>query len=293
MNKYNEVMDKVKVTDEMRNRILQNIENTDIESVSQIHEAVPVKENKIVPFIRRYGAMAAMFAVILVGAYAVFVALPGSDKGASTSAPSAGYEMAESATESAMESAEEYAATETAEETDSFMAQDSISNAKPVMEGTPLPSHASKADETAGSFEIESPVGTLEFASAEELSHEAGNVIADIESFADKSTESHYLLYENGMMEIDYFVDGSNIYFRKASEEAAEEYANNDITGEYIDYSVVLTKSVEGTEVTLRGTDEAFNVASWTLGGYEYSLIHEKGLDETAMTEVIAGVLGQ
>ena len=66
MSKYQEVMDHIKVDDEMKKRILQNIEK-------QLEEAPKegdIPKAKVVPF-RRYAAIAATFAVLLLGSYAV------------------------------------------------------------------------------------------------------------------------------------------------------------------------------------------------------------------------------
>ncbi|MBQ8031248.1 MAG: hypothetical protein IJ260_06945 [Butyrivibrio sp.] len=66
MNKYQRVMEHVKVDDDMRKRILQNVEN----ELS--------KESKVVQFgrrtisqIRKHAGMAAMFAILLLGTFAV------------------------------------------------------------------------------------------------------------------------------------------------------------------------------------------------------------------------------
>jgi len=66
LNKYQRVMEHVKVDDDMRKRILQNVEN----ELS--------KESKVVQFgrgtisqIRKHAGMAAMFAILLLGAFAV------------------------------------------------------------------------------------------------------------------------------------------------------------------------------------------------------------------------------
>lgn len=57
--KYEEIMDKVTVTDEMRRRILQNIRSADIE---------PETKTIRFPHWKRYVAAAACFAVLLIGA---------------------------------------------------------------------------------------------------------------------------------------------------------------------------------------------------------------------------------
>ncbi len=61
--RYDEVMDRIEVTDEMRGRILDNIQRMDI-------EVTP--ERKVIPFqkIRKYVSVAACFVVLLAGAFA-------------------------------------------------------------------------------------------------------------------------------------------------------------------------------------------------------------------------------
>ncbi len=105
MNKYQRVMEHVKVDDDMRKRILQNV------------EAEIAKESKVVQFgrgtisqIRKHAGMAAMFAILLLGAFAVARITGGITH---TSAPS----MSDTAMEApAEEPLMEDAATETAVE---------------------------------------------------------------------------------------------------------------------------------------------------------------------------------
>ena len=296
MSKYNEVMDKVKVTDDMKKRILQNIENAEDSNVTSFEEVKKKKENKIVPIIKRYGAVAAMFAVVLVGAYAVFGNVAKHEM--ESSAPAGSYEMAESTTmtESATESAMEVAETDEAvmeeaeEDAMEAPATPAVGNDNAMYEAQSAPIKdvsGSKAESVAVNSKI------LEFASAKELSAEAGEEIKDIESLLRKSSENHYILYDNGMMEIDYFIDGGNIYYRKSTEEAATEYANSGRSGEYIDYSRTVKKTIAGTEVTLKGTEDTYNVAGWTKDGWVYSFIHQKGLDDAAMTTVLGEIIEQ
>ena len=65
LSKYQEVMEHVKVDDEMRKRILQNV-GKELEKDTKHVE----KKAKIIPF-QRYAAVAATFAILLVGSYAV------------------------------------------------------------------------------------------------------------------------------------------------------------------------------------------------------------------------------
>ena len=66
MSKYQEVMDHIKVDDEMKKRILQNVEK----KLEEAPTEVVAPKAKVVPF-KRYAAIAATFAVLLLGSYAV------------------------------------------------------------------------------------------------------------------------------------------------------------------------------------------------------------------------------
>ena len=66
MSKYQEVMDHIKVDDEMKKRILQNVEK----QLEEAPKEVDTPKAKVVPF-RRYAAIAATIAVLLLGSYAV------------------------------------------------------------------------------------------------------------------------------------------------------------------------------------------------------------------------------
>lgn len=116
MNKYQRVMEHVKVDDEMKKRILQNLEK-ELESGEDKARDQVVKTSKVVPFrqrfgegIKKHGTMVAMLAILLVGTAAVIRITGGVSN---TSAPS----MSDSAMEApaaapAEEAAEATVATE-------------------------------------------------------------------------------------------------------------------------------------------------------------------------------------
>ncbi len=118
MNKYQKVMQHVRVDDEMKKRILQNVEK---ELSKEGTVKAPGMADKIVPFgkrlgdgVKRYAGIAAMFAVLFVGAAAV-VKMTGGVSNMSTSTMSETAMEAPAATESA-EMAEAPAAEEAAYE---------------------------------------------------------------------------------------------------------------------------------------------------------------------------------
>ena len=102
MSKYQEVMNHIEVDDEMKKRILQNVQNK-LEEAPKAEAPVA----KVVPF-RKYAAIAATFAVLLLGSYAVMQATGGiGNMSGSTSV----YEEAASSSEApAMETEADYAA---------------------------------------------------------------------------------------------------------------------------------------------------------------------------------------
>ncbi|MCR4757812.1 MAG: hypothetical protein K5792_08435 [Butyrivibrio sp.] len=67
MNKYNEVMDNIKVTEDMRSRILQNIEAEIGKDSSGETVTEPVKKAKVVDY-RRIIRIASTAAAVIVGA---------------------------------------------------------------------------------------------------------------------------------------------------------------------------------------------------------------------------------
>ena len=130
-------MEHVKVDDEMKKRILQNLEKELESGEDKVRDQV-VKTSKVVPFrqrfgegIKKYGAMVAMLAILLVGTAAVIRFTGGVSN---TSAPS----MSDSAMEApaaapAEEAAEAPAATESAyEEAAEVPAQEADMAAEPA-----------------------------------------------------------------------------------------------------------------------------------------------------------------
>ena len=171
MNKYQRVMEHVKVDDEMRKRILQNLEK-ELESGEDKARDQVVESSKVVPFkkrlgdgIKRYGGMVAMLAILLVGTAAVIRITGGVSN---TSAPS----MSDSAMEApaaapAEEAAEAPAATESAyeeaaeapvEEAESPV-YDSEATAEQAAEETVEPADSTQS---TGSAQVQESSGTSE-----------------------------------------------------------------------------------------------------------------------------------
>ncbi|MCR5403142.1 MAG: hypothetical protein K6E91_04885 [Butyrivibrio sp.] len=66
MSKYNKIMERVRVDEEMKSRILENLERECDKAPSKVRGASPLRR-----YIARYGAIAAVFAILFIGTYAV------------------------------------------------------------------------------------------------------------------------------------------------------------------------------------------------------------------------------
>jgi hypothetical protein len=77
------------------------------------------------------------------------------------------------------------------------------------------------------------------------------------------------------------YSDGTDtVTFRAAS-------GNEDISGDYSEYSVILTEKVSDTEVTFKGNDEMIFLAVWQDDSCSYSLSFSGGTSLEIITEII------
>ncbi|WP_141107769.1 hypothetical protein [Butyrivibrio sp. YAB3001] len=165
MNKYNKIMDRVRVDDDMKKRILENLEK-ELSAEKELHKSKAHNRRKIIEF-RKYAAIAAVFALLFVGTYAVFNVGVFDDKTATMESATEAPAMEESATEATMESAEatEEATIETAmESTDATAKAESEEYTADSMNGTEMESitESDVGNEVAGQDAGEAVVEDVE-----------------------------------------------------------------------------------------------------------------------------------
>ena len=141
MSKYQEVMDHIKVDDEMKKRILQNVEK----KLEEAPKEVDTPKAKVVPF-KRYAAIAATFAVLLLGSYAVSQVTGGITN---TSSSTSVYEPAMDAASEAPAMMEEAASDSEAP---------AMEAAEPAVEAPAMEEAAETAAEPAYNSKNEAPV---------------------------------------------------------------------------------------------------------------------------------------
>lgn len=84
---------------------------------------------------------------------------------------------------------------------------------------------------------------------------------------------------EGGMLEVIFQNDDEEIRIRKA-------VGDGDISGNYNEFSEKDEVDVDGTTVTMKGSENKVNVATWSKDGYAYSIDSTAGLDKTQMTDL-------
>ena len=88
---------------------------------------------------------------------------------------------------------------------------------------------------------------------------------------------------ENEMIQVIYYKGEDEVRIRKGA-------GSEDISGDYNEYAKTDVVTVEGMQVTIRGNDGKASVATWTNGGYTYSITVGEGIDISSMTDLVKAV---
>ncbi|QFJ55993.1 hypothetical protein [Pseudobutyrivibrio xylanivorans] len=232
--KYDEVMDRISLSDESRERIMNNIKKFGDDS-------------NIIRFTnwKKYTAIAAALAVVVVGGSVIYM-----QSNVSKQMDGSTY-LLDSAYESATEEAAE---------------PDVAGGTK----GAPSNDGAFKTEEaTEGEYDISTTIANpiVEYNSLKELCDAAGFEIKELDNLPFKITSTSYTLIAGETAQIIYYGEGDNeICYRKA-------LGSEDISGDYNTYNYQDTLEVNGNTITLKGTEaNLFNLALWQDSTYTYSL---------------------
>ena len=87
----------------------------------------------------------------------------------------------------------------------------------------------------------------------------------------------------DGMIEVIFQNDDDEIRFRKG-------LGDEDISGNYNDFSEKNDVNVDGSTVQMKGSDGKVNIATWSKNGYSYSIDSTEAMDKTDMTDLIKTV---
>ena len=255
MGKYNDVMNKIEVTEEMRSRILQNIaeEFKDEEFKAEkskdedaiVRDLAPDNDNAIdFKSIIRYAGLAAAAVILFVGGAAVFGSRGNGLKNSAT--------MSEVAIEVAHEAAADL--------------------------------HHETADDVQQENELIKG-SWVKYDSVQKLSKVVGAEFSEIEYLSSISSETDYYLDGETTATIVYDVTGNQITVRETKlvdiAETGGAFAE-DQTSQQI--------TIDGVDVRLYGTEDGFDTAIWVRNEIEYTLESVEKISLEEMTELMNNI---
>ena len=89
---------------------------------------------------------------------------------------------------------------------------------------------------------------------------------------------------EGSMLEVNYNGErGGSVCLRKA-------VGTDDVSGDYNSYNLTQTSCIAGQDVTLRGAENAWYVATWTSDGYSFAVVSTSALTTSQVEALVAGL---
>lgn len=254
LSKYEEIMDHIEVTEEMRDRVLGNI------------------ERQMQGTTRRRVRPSTMW-IPVVAAAAVLLVVCGVTLGVDRGNRAA----------SEQTSGVAFATDESTEETEAVVADESTTV---TTDSTAESSDAAADSDVAVQSDSSGAVAALwqaeEYDSAAALSEAVGFTITDITNLPFTPTETSYIAIMGDMAEILYDdADGNQVCYRKSP-------GTEDNSGDYNDYSVIVDAAIGDYPLTLHGNDETFYLATWTDGTYSYSIGVTNGCTEEELLAMVS-----
>ena len=133
-----------------------------------------------------------------------------------------------------------------------------------------------------GSVQIANPL--VDYATLADAAKAAGFELTAPETVEGYSGDKTIQVVDGSMIQIIYSDNSENrLFVRKQAGDA-------DISGDYNDYAEIKAVTVNGCDVTLRGSDGKVSTAIWTSGGYSYAVSADVPMTADAMTALIAQV---
>lgn len=140
-----------------------------------------------------------------------------------------------------------------------------------------FPSYPDSEQEMAGAV-----YGMEECTSAAELSQKAGFDIKDISGeYIPFEVESvSYTWCWNEFAQIIYEGTGDRLIYRKTE-------GTEDISGDYNEYGQVLERIVNGVEITIKGNNDKYYLATWHTNNYSYSISIDNGISLESLSDIV------
>lgn len=260
MTRYEEIMDQIVVTDEMRDRILNKIDWQLRRGGGKRRRTQPA---------RMWLPMVAAAAVLLVVCGVAFNQFGSRNAATGTGEVALSTESMET-TDKARVAEEETAVTSAADEMDGVAVDSDVAADSDAAEGT----------QAAAIYAPE------EYNSAAELSEAVGFEVKDLTTVPFAIASIEYYAIDTDFAEIDVHSMGSvsNLCYRKS-------VGTEDNSGDYNTYSVVVDAAIGEYPLTLSGDEQAFYLATWTDGTYAYSIGVTGGCTENELRGMVEEVM--
>lgn len=120
----------------------------------------------------------------------------------------------------------------------------------------------------------------VEYNSIAELNQNAGFEISEVKNVPFSIKKTAYILYWGELAEITYSNDEEELVYRKA-------VGNEDISGNYNEYSKEKKCIIDDYEVTIKGDMNGYTLAVWQKDSYSYSLEFSKRVSEIEILDII------
>lgn len=162
-------------------------------------------------------------------------------------------------------------------------------------QGAPLARAVQDADEGAVAQDAVAASGTMatlanpwqECASMAQAESLAGFSFAISDSALPEGygPEAAYIqVIAGSMLEVDFTGErGGSVCLRKA-------VGTDDVSGDYNSYDLTQTSRVAGQDVTLRGAENAWYVATWARDGYSFAVVSTSALTTSQVETLVAGM---
>lgn len=250
--KYKEIMDQVRVTDEMKQRILQNVKE-EMES-EKMPESGKIIRSRFLSYGRtsRYLSAAACIMMLIVGGLAVPKLLNRGNP---------------------------------ANPTETAVGMYPGENTGETMVGFETPGVEGAQNEGGGQAGAMVGNGMVEVDSLEELSKSIGFSVPEVKKIPFEVSNTVYTNGWNDFAQVAYQGESQTeeVLFRKAR-------GTDDISGDYNAYADVKEVTVNDTAVTLKGENGTCSLAIWQQDGFTYSLSCEPGESEDVFVAMIQSI---
>lgn len=265
MKKYEEIMDQVRVTPEMKERIMKHVQETD---------STPAYPPLPPAFFRGLLPAAACLLLLAAGASALLRPVPGAEGryAAKSQYSRSAANLTEQAGQSGQDSlAQAFSSKHSALEDFSAPASSSA-DSSPTLFAEVLPKAAVE----------EAELPDTEFQNAEELSSRAGFPICGLTGLPFQPEKQTFTLLPDGTAQIAYTAGNQCLIYQKWRETQAGGFAASS-SGALAQSQI----SLDGLTVILHGNGEAFFQALWTQDGCANSIQSSSGLSQEEMLSLI------